>query len=220
MTAHADFQVSVQAADSLLLMYAELRRHRNLGARGKLSAENEDLLWLPRSAVVAALSALDSYVHAGLDEKIPETLQANPVPRALCKAMAALIPIKNADGFSDALPIITSSNVIAELSAKYKEETLSFLSCQSPNKLIAGYALIGHQNIFGDVSEHWPGPSTTSEDLKRQLANYVRRRNQIAHEGDRDHHGNARPMQPQYAQSCKEFVVNLVTRLNRVVYGI
>ncbi|MDZ7750902.1 MAG: HEPN domain-containing protein [Gammaproteobacteria bacterium] len=220
MTADTDFQVSVQAADSLLSMYAELRRARGLGARGRLDAQNEDLLWLPRSAVVAAISALDSYIHAVLNEKIPHALQANPVPEPLCKTMADLIPIKNANTFSLALPVIAGGNVIPYLSNKYKEETLSFLSYQSPDKIIAGYALIGYEDIFTRVSAIWPGPNSTSNDIKRQLANYVKRRNQIAHEGDRDQHGQARHMQPRYARDCKEFVANLVSRLNRVVYGI
>jgi uncharacterized protein (DUF2267 family) len=220
MTAHSDFQISIQASDSLLSMYAELRRNRSLGTRGRLDAQNEDLLWLPRSAVVAAISALDSYVHTVLNEKIPDALHASPVPDPLCKAMANLLPIKDAQTFASALPIISSGNVVSHLSTKYKDETLSFLSYQSPDKIIAGYALIGYSNIFDEVAAIWPGPRTNSEDLKRSLANYVKRRNQIAHEGDRDHQGRARAMQPQYARQCKDFVVNLVSKLNRVVYDI
>lgn len=220
MSALTDFQVSVQASDRLLSMYAELRRNRGLGARGRLDVQNEDLLWLPRSAVVAAISALDSYVHAVLNDKIPSALQANPVPEPLCKVMATLLPIKDAKTFASALPVITSGNVISDLSTKLKEETLTFLSYQAPEKIIAGYALIGYDSIFDEIAAIWQGPRTASEDLKRTLSNYVKRRNQIAHEGDRDHQGHARPMQPQYARSCKEFIEGLVTRLNRVVYGI
>ena len=201
-------------------MYAELRRERGLGARGRLDAANEDLLWLPRSAVVAAISALDSYIHAVLIDRIPDALRSDEVPESLCNAMSRLLPIKDARTFSSALPYLLSTHAIDDLAEKYKEETLSFLSYQAPDKVIAGYALIGYGDIFDDVSAIWPGPRSTAEEIKRQLANYVRRRNQIAHEGDRDQHGHARAMQPQYARNCRSFIESLVSRLNRVVYGI
>jgi hypothetical protein len=134
--------------------------------------------------------------------------------------MASIIPIKNSASFQEALPIIGAHDVVAELTGRLKDKTLVFLSYQAPEKIIAGYELIGHPNIFDDASAIWPGPRRTAEDIKRTLANYVRRRNQIAHEGDRDVHGNPRPMQPAYANACYEFTTNLVARLNRIVYGI
>jgi hypothetical protein len=219
MTALDEFRVSVQAADSLLSMYAELRARRGLGTRGRLDVLNEDLLWLPRSAVVAAMSALDAYVHAVLNDRIPDALQMNPIPEPLCKAMVEIITIKNEKTFATALRFMAGGNIIHKLCEKYSRETLAFLAYQAPDKVIAGYALLGIDDIFDRVSGMWPGPRTTTDDVKRQLANYVKRRNQIAHEGDRDQQGQARPMQPQYARDCKDFVVNLVTRLNRVVYG-
>src|SRR5581483_11405173 len=75
MTALTDFHHSIASARSLISMYAELRRSRGLGQRGRLSPENEDLLWLPRAAVVTALSSLDAYVHAVLHDQIPQALQ-------------------------------------------------------------------------------------------------------------------------------------------------
>lgn len=220
MTALAHFQHSIAAAKKLTTMYTELRRHRGLGQRGRLTPANEDLLWLPRSAVVASLSSLDAYVHAVLQEKIPHALRSDPVPTPLCEAMATIIPIKSATNFKEMLPILSAPNVYLELTERLKEKTLSFLSYQAPEKIISGYELIGHQNIFDSVSAIWPGPRTTADDLKRSLANYVKRRNQIAHEGDREPSGNVRHMQPVYADNCADFIENLVSKLNRVVYGI
>lgn len=220
MTAYAHFQHSIASAQQLVAMYRELRGHRQLGQRGRLTPQNEDLLWLPRSAVVASLSALDAYVHTVLKEQIPIALRGNPVPSPLCDALANIIPVKNGAGFREALPIITVANVYIELSQRLHEKTLSFVSYQAPEKIISGYELIGHPNIFESVSQLWPGPNTTAEDIKRILANYVRRRNQIAHEGDRETNGVVRHMQPAYAIQCAEFIANLVQKLNRVVYGI
>lgn len=220
MTAYAHFQHSIASAQKLVAMYKELRGHRQLGQRGRLTPQNEDLLWLPRSAVVASLSALDAYVHTVLKEQIPIALRGNPVPTPLCDALANIIPVKNGASFRDALPVMTAANVYVELSQRLHEKTLSFLSYQAPEKIVTGYELIGYPNIFESVSQLWPGPNTTPEDIKRTLANYVKRRNQIAHEGDREINGAVRHMQPVYANQCSEFVENLVSKLNRVVYGI
>ncbi|MCQ4331875.1 HEPN domain-containing protein [Stutzerimonas stutzeri] len=201
-------------------MYKELRGHRQLGQRGRLTPQNEDLLWLPRSAVVTSLSALDAYVHAVLKEQIPQALRMDSIPPSLCDAMASIIPIKSGANFREAIPIISAANIYLELSERLNEKTLSFLSYQAPEKIIAGYDLIGHQNVFESVSQIWSGPNTSASDLKRILANYVKRRNQIAHEGDREANGAIRHMQPAYANKCSEFIENLVSKLNRVVYGI
>jgi hypothetical protein len=219
MTAYTDFQHSIASARSLTAMYVELRRHRGLGQRGQLNPQNEDLLWLPRSAVVAALSSLDAYVHAVLDDRIPQALIGNPIPDALCDAMASIIPIKNASSFREAIPIISSANVHTELTTRLGEQTLSFLSYQAPKKILSAYDMIGHPSIFDPVSATWPGPRRTPDDIKRTLANYVKRRNQIAHEGDRRASGVVRHMRPMYANDCASFVENLVSRLNRIVYG-
>jgi len=219
MSLYLDFESSISAADKLLAMYSELRKLRGLAQRGALSGENKDLLWLPRSAVVASLSALDAYVHSIIYDRLPHALRLNPVPLALCEAMSAVIPIKNADSFRSAVPVLASNDSFAYLTNSLKERTLAFLSYQAPEKIAAGYELIGVSDIFARVSAMWPGPATSADDIKRYLANYVKRRNQIAHEGDLEGGGAERSMQPDYARGCKDFVVNLASRLNRVVYG-
>ena len=218
MTAYTDFQNSIASARRLTAMYSELRRHRGLGQRGRLTPGNEDLLWLPRSAVVAAISSLDAYVHAVLDDRLPHVLTGNPIPDALCKAMVGIVPIKNAASFRDALPIILAEKVHTELTTRLRDQTLSFISYQAPEKILAAYDMIGHPSIFDAVSRIWQGPRTTPADIKRLLANYVKRRNQIAHEGDRKTSGAVRHMRPNYANECASFVQNLVSRLNRIVY--
>lgn len=219
MTALTDFQHSITSTRSLTAMYAELRRNRGLGQRGRLTPQNEDLLWLPRAAIVTALSSLDAYVHAVLDDRIPQALRQAPIPNALCAAMANIVPIKDSVSFGRAFPIISAANVQAELTKRLREESLTFTSYQAPKNILNAYEMVGHPSVFDSVSAIWPGPRTSAEDLKRTLMNYVKRRNQIAHEGDREAHGQVRHMQPRYANDCADFVEGLVTRLNRVVYG-
>ncbi len=220
MTVHAQFLNNIEPADRYISMYRELRTSRGLGARGALSAANQDLLWLPRAAVVASVSALDSYMHSMLYERIPVILNSPNVPDALCEALSSHISIKNAGGFRNALPLLKNHDTLGEIFAILKSETLSFLSYQAPDKIIAGFALIGEDQIFDRVSAMWPGPGTTADRIRRDLVNYVKRRNQIAHEADAEANGISRPMQPEYALGCKDFVVNLTLRLNRIAYGI
>jgi len=220
MTVHAQFLNNIGPADRYISMYRELRTSRGLGARGALSAANQDLLWLPRAAVVASVSALDSYMHSMLYERIPVILNSPNVPDALCEALSSHISIKNAGGFRNALPLLKNHDTLGEIFAILKSETLSFLSYQAPDKIIAGFALIGEDQIFDRVSARWPGPGTTADRIRRDLVNYVKRRNQIAHEADAEANGISRPMQPEYALGCKDFVVNLTLRLNRIAYGI
>ena len=220
MTAITQFESSIAAADQLVAIYFELRHSRNLGQRGRLDVGNTDLLSLPRAAVVASMSALDAYVHAVLYERIPLALKSNPVPDSLCELMSSAIPIRNGNSFRDAIPLLVAQDSLAELSAKIKERTLAFLSYQAPEKIIAAYELIGHDNVFERVADLWPGPATEAEDIKRNLAAYAKRRNQIAHEGDHDANGHPRAMQPQYAQGCRNFIAGLVTRLNRVAFNV
>jgi hypothetical protein len=133
--------------------------------------------------------------------------------------MSSILSIKNAESFRNAVPLLSQVDSLAELANQLRTKTLAFISYQAPEKIIAGYELIGHAHIFESVSAAWPGPATTAEDIKRYLASYVKRRNQIAHEGDMEPNGTPRPMQPAYSHGCRDFIVNLTWRLNRVVYG-
>ena len=221
MSAISEFNANIDASDRLVAMYRELRVKRNLGARGALTAVNQDLLWLPRSAVVASMSALDTYVHAVVKAKLPTVFGTpTPPPMSLCEHLAQIITIKSGSAFRDALPLLAAHDTIGELLTKFEEKYLRFQSFQAPEKIIEAYKLIGFDAIFESVSDLWPGPNTQAEHIKRRLAGYYQRRNQIAHEGDREANGQARAMQPEYAITCQSFVESLVSRLNQAVYGV
>jgi len=218
MDALLQFARNVDASDKLVAMYRQLRAFRKLGARGRLSAENQDLLWLPRSAVVAAISALDTYVHSVVKDRLPHLFGPGiAVPDSLAEQLALLVPIKNANSFRQAVPLLIAHDTVAQLLKKLEDNYLQFQSFQAPEKIIEAYRLIGINDVFERVSDLWPGPNTSPEDLKRRLAGYVQRRNQIAHEGDLEANGQQRPMQPDYAIQCQEYLASLVNRLNQVV---
>ncbi|AMP36247.1 hypothetical protein CJO81_00950 [Ralstonia solanacearum] len=220
MTALQQFQSNIDAADQLVAMYRELRNSRDLGGRGRLDAQNQDLLWLPRSAVVAAISALDTYVHSVVKERLPLSLAAGAaMPEPLADQLAQIITVKNAATFRKSAALILAADTSPQLLRRLEDDHLQFQSYQAPEKIMEAYHLVGEEQIFERVSDLWSGPNTTADNLKRRLAGYVQRRNQIAHEGDLEKNGTQRPMQPEYAIRCREYVGNLVARLNDIVYG-
>lgn len=212
------FHKSIDGADRLIAMYGELRQSRDLGVRGRLDANNVDLLWLPRAAVVASLAALDAYVHDVVEDRIPAVLKGGGVPQAMCDRLGELFRISDGTGFRKQLPLILDADVPGALSRRLTS-TLSFESFQSSKKIKSAYELIAVRDIFGEVARRWRGPGTAKEDIASRLDAFFQRRNKIAHEGDIEANGTPRAMQPQYAKDCRDFVANLAVRLDAIVYG-
>ena len=75
--------------------------------------------------MVACLSALDSYVHAVLYDRIPSIMRQNSVPEPLCEELASIMLVKNGKSFRNALPLLRSHDSVAELVNRLKEEKLS-----------------------------------------------------------------------------------------------
>lgn len=218
MTPKQSFQESINGSSHLYRMYIELRKFRGLGKRGRLDAQNNSLLWIPRSSVVMSISALDAYVHSVILERVPQILRTGNIPDELAGTLAGIMPVKDARSFLASWPYISGGNSISLLTDKLKEN-LSFISYQSPEKIILGYKLIGVDNVFASVAEKWQGPNSTEADIKRTLAGYVKRRNQIAHEGDLEANHSSRAISPDYAKRCHDFVDTLVNRLDNLVYA-
>lgn len=217
-SAYENFENSIASSDSLISMYKELRKFRGLGQRGRLTAQNEDLLWLPRSAVVSSLSALDEYIHDVLRIMTRSSLREGDPSQHLCDKMSEIIPIKNGSTFREALPLLTSPDFIETLSSKLSEKKFAYESYQSPDKVERAYSLIGHADIFQNVSSIWPGPKTSKKELKDTLERYAKRRNQIVHEGDRERDGGVRHITPDYARDVEKFIRGLTSRLDRIAF--
>lgn len=115
-------------------MYAELRAARGLGARGRLDAANLDILWLPRAAVVASISAIDTYIHEIVIRRMRTKLRKNQISDALAKAMADLLPIKSGESFKNAFEIYRLERNSDALSKMYQDKVMQFQSFQAPDK--------------------------------------------------------------------------------------
>ena len=216
MTPKQQFDINIRAADYYVRMYKELRQLKGLGARGQLDSANRYLLWLPRAAVVSALSSLDAYVHQTLYERIPQLLGGphSDVPDELAKMVSSVTPFKSADDVRKLVKLMNSSDPASSLATSIEKGKLQFASFQAPHKIEGAYKLVGVDDPFGAVAAAWPGPATSKDEIRNKLDRYYKRRNQIAHEGDLNLQYNPRPMQPKYASDCRTFIAGLVERLD------
>ena len=222
VTPYEQFKINKDAAEIYARTYVELRQLKRLGTRGALSDDNKYILWLPRAGVVGAIAALDHYVHQVLYEKIPEKLSgaSDELSDSLCELILRVASLKNVSSVRDNIRFIQSSTGAADIAGEIREKVVKFESFQAPDKVVRAYALLGYADILEDISAAWQGPNTDRAAIARKLDQYVRRRNQIAHEGDLQSNHEPRPITPQYATDCLTFVFNLVWRLNVIVYGL
>lgn len=197
-------------------MYSELRLLKNLGRRGALSGNHRYLLWLLRATVVSAVSALDAYVHDALAVRLPLILKEDPanISDALADLVGKVMPTKKLEDVKSSLSFVRSANGPQELASRIWEGILKFQSFQAPDKLVGAFRLLGIDDILSDVANRWQGPQTTRKDIASRLDRYSKRRNQIAHEADAETHGGTRPITPDYAWACHEFIRGLVERID------
>lgn len=215
------FEQTIVAADDYLKMYGELRDLKHLGARGPLDTSNAYLTWLLRGTVVSCMSSLDAYVHAVLYDLMPALLWSYPAaaPDDLCDCILRVFAVRKREQVPEALEYITAPDGPDQLFKKVKEGVFELQAYQAPDKVVQAYRLIGYDDILVFVANAWPGPNTSRDEIAGRLARYVKRRNQIAHEGDLEQSsGTPRPMTPDYARNCIAFTRGLVTRLDDAVY--
>ncbi len=220
MTPYDQFQKNVEATSHYRKMYRELRSLKKLGTKGKLSAENKYLMWLPRAMVVASMSALDAYVHQVLYDKIPRILadEKQLVPDHLAELIVDVAPLKKRNDVENSIRLIRSKNGPKELADIIRERRLQFESYQAPDKIVSAFKMIGIEDIFQGVADRWTGPNSSRDDITKRLSNFVKRRNQIAHEGDLETHHEPRAITPDYGRKCQKFNETLVDRINSVIY--
>lgn len=68
-----NFQSDMDAAESQIGMYLELRRARGVSSSEDLETSHGDLFWITRAAVVTSFSALDRLIHSLLKERLNQS---------------------------------------------------------------------------------------------------------------------------------------------------
>lgn len=216
MTPLEQFKRNIIGAEKYLDMYYELRQLKQLGKRGALDANNQYLLWLPRATVVSAVGALDAYIHDMLALHIPRLLAdaTTQVSESLANLLGRVVSTKKRDDVQEMLRFIRSTTGPQSLAQEVREKICRFESYQAPDKVVGALRILGIEDVLADAAGRWQGPQTTRNNIATRLDRYVKRRNQIAHETDLDVHGIPRAITPDYAWDCKEFIKDLVERMN------
>lgn len=151
----------------------------NLLMISTFDAENEHLTDdICRSALVMAVSAVDSYMHWLVYDKLSEVRKGRDIPPALAKlavpfSSIALLADSVIENREKIRPWVQVKNAMQK---KLLSETF-----QSFEQLGQAMAMAGISNGWKKISEQLGEPAAI---IKTRLNHIVHRRNQIVHEGD------------------------------------
>lgn len=190
-TAKSLFDLNIQGAEQCAGIYDGVSQLRS----------SFDPDWLLRSAIVLAVSAMDAYFHDKVRYRAARFASA-PMPRRLASLEVPLSEVRKWD------EVGRKGNVIRRWVVEYLETR----PLQSRSAIAEALKLVGIQDFWNTVERD---PSA-QDALFARLNKLVKRRNQIAHEGDRlqsRSSGKAlRPITRDYVMQAIEFVKELVQR--------
>lgn len=181
--------------------------------------EHEYVSELLRSALVAAVSAMDRYMHdltvdkgwallSGPEKNIPNKLKELSVPVLVTtKALKALRENDNARPGSQV--------------KKAMQDVLHRSTFQGSGGIEQSLQMLGVRDIWRIIANQMPG-DWTAEKLKKRLDGIVKRRNQIVHEADLERKISAkkdtlRAIRKKEADDIVEWIKNFVAAVEQVV---
>ena len=171
--------------------FADLQRNleyaRELVGGGRylegLQASSFDVRDLYRAALVQAVASLDHWVHEEIYHRAV-TLALQPDGPKPAKFGAMDLPMTIFDSVHYA-----GQPLDAAFDAHLRRK-LGYVSYQNPDRIKEGFALVSDIQLWPTVAKVLSGAakaaSVTAAEVRGQLIDIVRRRNQIAHEADRD----------------------------------
>lgn len=170
------------------------------------NAKNLDSTILLRSQFVLIVSALDTYVHSAVINKIIEAYFSQSIIELNVEVPLSLMHrMKN-----------VNENMQKEMLSNYLNEKFSKDSFQSPKSIVYAYSILGIDRIWSKIGNEL---GRSAEDVKNTLALIVKRRNKIAHESDWN------KITREYEEidlgmvlDCKEFVQQIVKVLDILLY--
>jgi len=167
------FEKTIARAESLVDL------HRSAFPRGRPPASGEHLDIL-RAAVVLSVSALDSYIHDKIVENVVRVVvhcgkKQSGFPGYLLEALKNRLPIDKA------LALIYRKRPDQEIQ-KIIRQHLAERSFQDPGKIASALRYLGLQDLWDPLRRRLR--LTSKKKAKEFVVPYVKRRNQIVHEGD------------------------------------
>jgi hypothetical protein len=242
-SAYATFEIAFERAAYLLRLYSGLTNHRQRGMRADW-AENfcrlmhwpvadgqqidrvdspdaiivikqgsrldrdvfsaEALMDLLRASLVMGVSAVDAFFHSKIVAYVVSCArQGAAMPGALKKATISVEEFVDGRRYRRRMTIVRKSI----------ERTLGFQSLQQPNKIEEALAMIGVSGFWNGVAARLLWPQSA---MKAELTKIVKRRNQIAHEGDlsqtRKYRNRPHDLAPAFVQSALDFLKEVTLR--------
>ena len=192
-TAQSLFDMNMKSADECLKLHDGI---------SKLET-NLRISWLLRGIIVFSISALDAYFHDKIRYRAGRYGKLEELPPSLSKFT---IPVGDLKGFQDAT---RKGNVIRN----WVVERYSRRPLQTRQDIADALKIVG-------ITDLWPiiEPNSTDRDeLFKKLADFGRRRNAIAHEGDRKQFRSSgkkvRGIDREYAIDCMAFARDLVEKV-------
>ena len=194
-TAKSLFDLNIKNCDHLLKLYDGIER----------LAPSSENLWLLRAMVVFAASALDAYFHDKIKYRAGH-YELSGLPDPLKKFKIEL------GGLVDWEQANRKGNVIRNWVVNH----FSTRPLQKTEDIKDALKLVGVDDVWGKSEPNSP----KREAMLKCLRDLTRRRNQIAHEGDRLPHRSGgkkeRPIDRPYAEEAVKFARDLVQKIEAV----
>lgn len=190
------FEENINAAENLEPLYSYLCNN----------AENMDASYLLRSEFVLIVSALDTYMHMVVEDRIVNSFFD------VCSISTALeIPICKIKG----VIMIDDENDKKGMFRNIIRDRLKQDSFQSPKSIEYAFGLIGIKKVWSSIKD---GMGMSCDDITNTLGLIVNRRNMIAHESDRNRvTGELQQIDLATVINCKRFIVTLVNQFETLL---
>ena len=191
-TAKSLFDLNIQSSEEMLKLYDGIEK---LGTKLEIT-------WLLRAVVVFSVSALDAYFHDKVKYRAGK-FGLQDMPPSLAKFE---IPLGDLSKWDEAE---RKGNVIRN----WLVEHFSTIPLQRKEAISDALKLVGVDAVWATIEPNTPLMKQMLEDMQ----GYIKRRNQVAHEGDRESSRKSgkklRAIDRQYAEDCMNFVKGIVGKI-------
>ena len=173
---------------------------------------------LLRSAIIAAVSALDRYVHDLIVEHSWKLLsqKEDAIPKKLKDLNLPVIQTKKA------IDRLRSSSKArpGTIIKKAIQDALHKKTFQNPNDIYDASQMLGIKNFWEILAKAMPG-SPTKGAVQKKLKEISVRRNQIVHEADlvrktRDHGPTLQPISEKQAKQWVSWIASFVAAFDTI----
>jgi hypothetical protein len=191
-TAKSLFDLNIQSSHDLLKLYDGIEK---LGTKLEIT-------WLLRAIVVFSVSALDAYFHDKVKYRAGK-FDLKDMPPSLARFEIPLGDLAKWDAAD------RKGNVIRN----WLVEHFSTIPLQRKEAINDALKIVGIDSVWATIEPNTP----VREKLLDTMQTYIKRRNQVAHEGDRESSRKSgkklRPIDRQYAEHCMRFIHDLVGKI-------